>query len=326
MTRQKARDLCFPTKFLPKTLLRLARAVINQSLSPHNSTNHRAIAFYFGSNGQAYSNMRRRQYTSPERPYMGVPTTVTDAPGAATVINQVRHTSNGKLVLDESTRHMLPGGLAYDEHDQDDWYLGSNDPSDLGHIPKAYTPFATPSSIHPHIQLSFKPANLPPAQHHRDAQLTVCLQRAHENSSDTFIPLRRAIPRSAGIRHCYVCPTIDVNRDPLRHNSATNLYSAGSSVASTFNGNHNTTWKEGRDADSVHRNGHRHAIVHYRIRASHPRRVYISAPTDCPAIRRILLYNNSTEAGHQRMQRTEKSICRSQGHAGRAIRLSPGRR
>lgn len=183
MTRQKARDLCFPTKFLPKTLLRLARAVINQSLSPHNSTNHRAIAFYFGSNGQAYSNMRRRQYTSPERPYMGVPTTVTDAPGAATVINQVRHTSNGKLVLDESTRHMLPGGLAYDEHDQDDWYLGSNDPSDFGHIPKAYTPFATPSSIHPHIQLSFKPANY----HQRNIIETLNLRSVYKERMKTAV-------------------------------------------------------------------------------------------------------------------------------------------
>lgn len=41
---------------------------------------------------------------------MTVPTTVTDAPSAATVNNQARPTSTGELALYESTRYILPGG------------------------------------------------------------------------------------------------------------------------------------------------------------------------------------------------------------------------
>lgn len=55
------------------------------------------------------------------------------------------------LDLDDSTRQILPGGMAQNSPDEDDWSLGSNNHADFGQRPTKYTTFPNQSSINPHI-------------------------------------------------------------------------------------------------------------------------------------------------------------------------------
>lgn len=275
--------------------------------SPHNSTDHRAIAFCFGPNIQGYSDAHDRDAHPPERPHMTTPYSHTIATTTANLPAQART----RPALDYSKRHRLPCGRAYNEPDQDDWSVGSDNPADFEPLAIQYTTF--PSSIQPHV--SSHPTQLSSTAHHTDEQLSVWLHQSHDRSRATYISLGQAILSSADLRtHC-VYPTPDSNPHPRRHKAGTNLpfttKTQPLNPPTPAKANNAKQWVDGPDSDPIHRRARRHVQLHGTVRAHRSRSVDRSRPFNRPVQHRRLLNADEDDTEHRRIMRTAHAISES---------------
>lgn len=197
-------------------------------------------------------------------------------------INSQLDQERAHVALDDSTRHIRPGYLAYDAPHEDSWSLGSDNTTDFGPLPTENTTFKNSSSIIPHISTTInETTHLSPAQQHIEAQLAYWLLQAHVKSTAEITALYDEIPSTAGIRPLHNI-TSENTRKPRCHTYLTK-HSAGSSVSST-DANH--TWGDGPDADPIHRTDRLHTMIYGRICARRSQSVELFATAGCTAISR----------------------------------------
>lgn len=123
------------------------------------------------------------------------------------------------LALADSIHQRLCRVMSYNEIDQDDWSLDSENPADFFPLSTTYT--TCPSSVLPHISL--QKATLPVPVHHSDSQLSTCFHQAHENSLEQFITLNSDIPHNAGISTISIHPHPNPSNHRLCHTTSTNV-------------------------------------------------------------------------------------------------------
>lgn len=145
-----------PNNSIPKPLLCLERSVINQILHPKLLPAILHSLLRWSQLPRLFQHAQPPLYT-PESPYMTVANTVKATPGAAKV---ARDTSNGELIFEYSTYHILPRDFAYEEPAQDDWSLWINDPIDYMHLPVLHV-----RALHPSFHRYCR--HLPPPTYHR---------------------------------------------------------------------------------------------------------------------------------------------------------------
>lgn len=92
-----------------------------------NSTNQRALIYFFGFNSQGYSNEYHCHANPPEQLHLTVP----DPSNNVRNIKRQPYQERAHLALDDCTRHRLPSGLACSALDQEDWSFGSENPPDF---------------------------------------------------------------------------------------------------------------------------------------------------------------------------------------------------